>query len=59
MRVSDGCGPMHRVIVQFLGLVYGCFFSRADVASTGNLPLAERWAAVADWFVFVLSVGRV
>ena len=28
MRVSDGCGPMHRVVVQFLGLVYGCFFSR-------------------------------
>ena len=35
------------------------FSSRANVASTGNLPLAERWAAVADWFVFVLSVGRV
>ena len=44
---------MDRVVVQFLGLVYGHFFSRADVASTGNLPLAERWAAVADWFVFV------
>ena len=54
IRVSDGCGPMNQVDLPFLGPVYGCsFFVCADVASTGNPPLAERRAAVADWFVFV------
>ena len=53
MRGLNGCGPMHRVDLQSLGPVYGCLFFSADVASTGNPPLAERWAAVADWFVFV------
>ena len=42
-----------------LALSMGVFFLHADVALTGSLPLAVRWAAVADWFVFVLSVGRV
>ena len=42
-----------------LALSMGVFSLHADVALTGSLPLAVRWAAVADWFVFVSSVGRV